>query len=119
MQSEARTVDEYLTDIPEDRRLILDQIRTAIREQIPELQESMVYGMAAYTRPGEAEPEVAFASQVQYISIYFPVSVVAAKKHLLTGLNVGKCCVRYRSVAKVDLAIVRELLYETARQYRA
>ena len=119
MQSEARTVDEYLTEIPEERRLILDQIRTAIREQIPELQESMAYGMPAYTRPGETEPEVAFASQVQHISLYLPVSVVATNKHLLTGLNVGKCCVRYRAAAKVDLAIMRELLLETARQNRA
>jgi uncharacterized protein YdhG (YjbR/CyaY superfamily) len=119
MQSKATTVDEYLTEISEERRPILNQVRAAIRKQIPELQESMVYGMAAYTRPGETEPEVAFASQVQNISLYFPVSVVASKKHLLAGLNVGKCCVRYRSVAKVDLAIVRELLLETSRQYRA
>ena len=75
--------------------------------------------MAAYTRPGEAEPEVAFASQAKYISIYFPVPVVDAKRHLLSGINVGKCCVRYTSPHKVNLEVLNELLTETIRQYRA
>ena len=118
MQSPATTVDEYLTEIPEDRRVVLTSVRKAIREVIPELEESMKYGMAANTRPGEAEPEVAFASQAKYISIYFPVPVVDAKRHILDGLNVGKCCVRYSSPNKVNLKVVDELLTETIRQYR-
>ena len=78
----------------------------------------MNYGMAAYTRAGEEHAEIAFASQAKYISIYFPVPVVDAKKHLLQGLNVGKCCVRYSSVRKIDMNVLAELLRETARRYR-
>lgn len=118
MQSSAKTVDEYLTEIPETRREILSEVRKVIHAVIPELAESMQYGMAAFTRPGETEPEVAFASQSKYISIYFPVSVVESKRHLLVGLNVGKCCVRHSSPAKVNLDVLRELLQETFRQYR-
>ncbi|MEI7577738.1 MAG: DUF1801 domain-containing protein [Armatimonadota bacterium] len=119
MQSSAKTVDDYLAEIPETRREVLNSVRAAIREVIPELEESMKYGMAAYTRPGESEPEVAFASQAKYISIYFPVPVVDAKRHLLDGLSVGKCCVRYSSPNKVNVKVVEELLKETIRQYRA
>ncbi len=119
MQSVATSVDSYLEEVPAERQEILRQVRTLIKQEIPELDESMTYGMAAYTRPGEDDPEVAFASQAQYISLYFPVPVVTAKRHLLKGLNCGKCCVRYSSVKKLDLNVVKELLQETVKQYRA
>ena len=118
MQSTAKSVDEYLTEIPETRSRVLASIRELIHAEIPELHETMKYGMAAYIRPGELEPEVAFASQAKYISIYFPVAVFAKQSHLLDGLNVGKCCVRYGSPQKVNLEVVRELLRETVRQFR-
>lgn len=119
MQSTATTVDDYLAEVPVERQEILRQVRALVRKELPELIESMTYGMAAYTRPVEKDAEVAFASQAQYISLYFPVSVVTAKRHLLKGLNCGKCCVRYSSVKKVDLDVVQELLQESATQYRA
>jgi uncharacterized protein YdhG (YjbR/CyaY superfamily) len=119
MQSCAISVDDYLIEVQADRLEILQQLRTLIRAELPELEESMKYGMAAYTRSGENEPEVAFASQAKYISIYFPTPVVDATRHLLAGLNVGKCCVRYSSPKKLDLKIVSELIQETIRQYRA
>lgn len=118
MQSRANTVDEYLSEVPEERKQVLCDVRKLIRTELPELHESMQCGAATYTRSGEEHAEIGFASQARYISIYFPVPVVEAKKHLLEGLNVGKCCVRYSSVKKVDLSVIKELLRETARQYR-
>ena len=119
MQSSVKTVDEYLLEVPEDRKQILEQVRALILTEVPELTESMTYGMAAYTRGNEDVPEVAFASQAKYISIYFPVPVVEAKRQILKGLNIGKCCVRYSSAQKVDLEVLKEVLQETVRQYRA
>jgi uncharacterized protein YdhG (YjbR/CyaY superfamily) len=117
MQSKALTVDEYIEESPEPRQEALRSIRELIKRKLPSHVEQMRYGMAVYTRRADKEPDVAFASQVQYISIYYAVSVVEAKLPLLAGLNVGKCCVRYSSTQKLDFSVIEEMLNETILQY--
>jgi uncharacterized protein YdhG (YjbR/CyaY superfamily) len=68
MRSEARSVDEYLAETPEERRATLSELRDACRELLPDHEESMRWGMAAYLRGGEAE--FAWASQARYISLF-------------------------------------------------
>jgi uncharacterized protein YdhG (YjbR/CyaY superfamily) len=118
VQSGAKTVDDCLLDVAPERQEALREVRSLIREELPELREEMRYGMATYTRIGEEAPEIAFASQAKYISIYFPVPVITTKSGILAGLNIGKCCVRYSSVSKLNFTVITELLKETAKQYR-
>ena len=118
MQSGAKTVDDYLLEVAPERQEALREVRSLIQDELPELREEMRYGMATYTRIGEEAPEIAFASQAKYISLYFPVPVIATKREILAGLNIGKCCVRYSSVSKLNFTVITELLKETAKQYR-
>ncbi len=112
MQSNAPDVASYLEEAPADRRECLDAIRNACREVLGDYNEGMDYGMPSYRRDGEVE--VAFASQKNYISLYIRQDVLAAHRDRLTGLNVGKGCIRYPSPKKVDLALVRSMLEATA-----
>jgi len=113
MQSNAPDVASYLEEAPADRRECLDAIRNACREVLGDYNEGMDYGMPSYRRDGEVE--VAFASQKNYISLYIlKQDVLAAHRDRLTGLNVGKGCIRYPSPKKVDLALVRSMLEATA-----
>ena len=73
----------------------------------------MDYGMASYRREGDVE--VAFASQKNYVSLYIlKQDVLEAHRDRMTGLNVGKGCIRYPPPKKVDLALVRSMLEATA-----
>ena len=69
--------------------------------------------MPAYSRDGITE--IGWASQKQYISLYVPRGdVLDAHRGQLAHLSVGKGCIRYRSPAAVDFAVVRSKLTAVA-----
>ena len=58
--------------------------------------------------------EVAFASQKRYIALYIAKqTVVDAYRGELTGLSVGKGCIRYPKPEKVDFTVITKLLKAT------
>ena len=115
MQSKARNVDEYLIEIPESRREALAKLRMLCKEILVGYEESMEYGMPSYKQSGR-EVEVAFASQKNYISFYILKEDVLNKyRDALSGLNLGKGCIRYRKPQQIDYKIVQELLLESYR----
>jgi uncharacterized protein YdhG (YjbR/CyaY superfamily) len=113
MQSGAIDVDSYLTQMPEGRRAVLTEIRDACRRLLAGFAESMSYGMPTYSRDGTAE--IAWASQKRYISLYvMRADVLNAHRGQLSGLDVGKGCIRYRSPAAVDFTVVQSMLTAVA-----
>jgi uncharacterized protein YdhG (YjbR/CyaY superfamily) len=113
MKSKATTVEEYLADVPEERRRALETLRTLCLEELAGYEEGMHYGMPSYSRDGSAV-EVAFASQKSYISLYVLESVVKANAHLLEHLSVGKGCIRFKRPEQIDPMVVRPLLSGSA-----
>lgn len=113
MQSKARNVDEYLKEVPEDRREALAQIRALCLSVLVGYEECMAYGMPSYRRVS-GEVEVAFASQKQYISLYILKPTVLDKyRSDLAHLDLGKGCIRYRKPQQIKLSMVAKLLEES------
>ena len=112
MQSKAPNVAAYLEEAPEDRRPVLEKLRGLCRKVLAGYEESMEWGMAAYKKDGTAE--VAFASQKNYIAIYFLKSrVLRANKALLPGVDMGKGCLRFPKPERIDLGVIEKLLRST------
>ena len=58
---------------------------------------------------------VAFASQTAYISLYvLRRAALEANSEQLSGLSVGKGCIRFRRPEQIDPTVVRALLRSTA-----
>jgi uncharacterized protein YdhG (YjbR/CyaY superfamily) len=113
MQSEAKTVDEYLNEVPEDRKEALVTLRKLCVEILQGYEESMVYHMPSYKKEG-GEVAVAFASQKNYISLYIlKEDVMNQHREALVGLNLGKGCIRYRKPEQIDFEIVKNLLKDS------
>ena len=112
MQSKATTVTEYLHEIPEKRLPALTQIRKLCQRHLIEFDESMQYGMPSYSREGTVE--VAFASQMNYISLYIlRTDVLNPYIDRFPASAIGKGCIRYRNPDKIDYDLVEELLIKT------
>ena len=47
------TVDEYLETLPDDRRAVMDQLRTTIRAAAPDAHEQLSYKMPAFKTHGQ------------------------------------------------------------------
>lgn len=117
MKSEATTVEEYLSELPEERREALEVLRGLVREVVPEAREEMKYGMAHYDLDGHL---AALASQKQYMALYFCYTdLVEAARPRLGELDIGKSCIRFRHLDQLPLDVVRELLEQAATRRRS
>jgi len=128
MQSKAKTVDEYLGELPEERREALEAIRKVVRENLSKgFEEGMQYGMIGYyvphsvypagyhCNPKQPLPFVALASQKNYMAMYL-MCVYTDSAHeawfreawTQTGkkLDMGKSCVRFKRIGDVPLAVI-------------
>ncbi|MFC5800770.1 iron chaperone [Streptomyces formicae] len=117
VQSHAEDVDGYLAEVADpDRLTALVRIRELCLSELGGYEEAMAYGMPTYRRPG-TDPEIAFANQKQYISLYLMrPDVREAFGDRLAGHDMGKGCLRFRRTEKVDFDLVRDLLKATAEQ---
>ena len=111
MQSNAKTVDAYLEEVPAERREALTRLRDLCRATLKGFEEFMEYGMPGYSRNGVGE--VGFASQKNYISLYIlKQEVLDAYRERLAGkgISIGKGCIRFSHPKHIDFELVEEIL---------
>lgn len=111
MRRDASSPEAYRRDVEGAQRELLDAIRDVILEVAPDVEEAIRYGMLDY--PGLAN----LAAQKQYVALYVPPPVLAARKRDFAGIDSGKSCLRYRRPDQLDRDAVRRLLRDVA-QYR-
>ena len=129
MRSNATTVDDYLAELDDERREALEDVRETILENLPDgIVESMNWGKIAYEVPLETYPATyngqplmfaALASQKRHMAVY--LSAITADPELdrwfreayrATGMkmDVGKSCVRFRSLEHLPLDLIGEAI---------
>jgi len=116
MQSKAPTVDEYLLEVPEERKAALTKLRDLCRKYLKCFEENMEYGMPNYKRDGVAE--AGFASQKHFIALYIlRTDVMKSHADQLkgTGISHGKGCIRYSRSERIDFKVVESLLKATVK----
>lgn len=132
MQSKATTVDDYIAELPEDRRAAMQQLRSAIKTHLPKgFVEQMSYGMIGYVVPHALFPAgyhcdpklplpfLNIASQKQAITVYHMGLYADAKlltwfqaehaKASAKKLDMGKSCIRYKKPEDIPLALISAL----------
>jgi len=129
MRSEATTVDDYLSELPADRREAIAAVREVILENLPEgYVESMNWGMIAYEVPLEVYPDTynkrplmfaALASQKNHMGVYLTGIYISddardefEKAYRATGkrCDVGNSCVRFRKLDDLPLELIGETI---------
>jgi hypothetical protein len=127
MQSKAKTADEYLETLPDDRAEIIAALRNAIRKNLPKgFEETMQYGMISYvvphklypagyhTNPKDALPFMSLASQKNHIAVYHMAVYQGSlhdwfvkewKKYSEKKLDMGKSCIRFKNPTDVPVAL--------------
>ncbi len=130
MQSKAKTVAEYLEELPDERRPAISRIRAAIRKNLPKgFVECMNYGMIGYVvphkqypagyhvNPKDPLPFAALASQKNHLAFYLmtlyqkPGTADWLRERFQAAgrkLDMGKSCIRFRKIDDVPLDIIGE-----------
>lgn len=129
MRSEAKTVEEYLAELPENRREAISKVREVILENLPDgYEESMNWGMIAYEVPLSTYPDTyngqplayaALASQKNHMAVYLSgiyMDEQAREKfeaaYRATGkrFDAGKSCIRFRKLEDLPLSVIGEAI---------
>ncbi len=133
MRSDAATVDEYLAALPADRRETIELVRDVVVAALPTgYEEEMAWGMISYDVPlarhadtynGKPLMYAALAAQQRYCSLYLSAVYADADAlerfrtaYLATGkrLDMGKSCVRFRTLDDLPLDLVAETIAATS-----
>ncbi len=132
MQSDARTPQEYMAQLPPERQEIISKLRSMVLENLPYgLEERMLYGMICYVIPHSLYPKgyhvdpklpvtmLGIASQMNHIALYH-MGIYAFQEVFdwftgtysqLTGKkpDMGKSCIRFRPTANIPYGLIGEL----------
>lgn len=132
MQSKATSVEQYLSELPEDRRAVVSAVRQVIVKNLPEgYAERMSYGMIGYCvphaiypagyhcDPRQPLPFAGLAAQKNHYSLYLfciygseELTSRFREQWEATGkkLDMGKGCVRFKRLEDVPLDVIAETI---------
>jgi hypothetical protein len=132
MQSSATTVQEYLKELPDDRRVAMKAVRAVILANLPKgYEERMSYGMIGYVVPHNIYPKgyqcnpklplpfVNLGSQKSHMALHLmccysdptlKASFQKAWKDTGKKFDMGGGCVRFKKVEDVPLEMIGEFV---------
>jgi len=130
VQSSATSVRAYLASLPVDRRATVAAVRDTILANLPKgFEEGMGYGMIGYhvphtvypagyhCDPAQPLPYAGLAAQKNYVAVYLmglyndPGHLTWFRKAWAESgkrLDMGKVCVRFRTLDDVPLEVIGE-----------
>lgn len=131
--SSAETVEEYLSELPDDRRDAIEAVRRTVLDNLPDgYVEVMNWGMISYEVPLDTYPDTynkkplmyaALASQKNHMALYLTAvyadeagrdKFVADYKATGKKLDMGKSCVRFKSLEQLPLDVVGNAIASTS-----
>ena len=128
----ASTVAQYLRELPAERRRVIAGVRAVIRRNLPAgYRETMNWGMIAYEVPLSRYPDTyngqplcyaALAAQKNYCAVYLMgvyqdpgqlATLGAAFRKAGKKLDMGKSCVRFRTLEDLPLDAIGNIVAAT------
>lgn len=132
MQIQSASVEDYISQIPEERQEIFRKIFETVNNNLPDgFSQGLSYGMIGWAvpletypagyhcTPGSPLPFMSIASQKNFIALYH--MGMYAKPELLDWfveeypkyskrkLDMGKSCVRFKKMDDIPLELLAEL----------
>ena len=132
MQYKAKSPEDYISQVPLERQDTLKKLRKVIKSNLPKgFEEGIQYGMIGYyvphsiypdgyhCTPAEPLPFMSFASQKNSINLYHSGIYAVPKihdwfvkeypKHSKRKLDMGKSCIRFKTVDDIPFDLIAEL----------
>lgn len=127
MRSDAKTIQQYLAEMPPERREAIEKVRETILKNLPSgYEEALNWGMITYQVPLEVYPDTynkkplmyaALANQKNHMAVYLTAIYMDEKlnqdfekSYRETGkrYDVGKSCVRFRKLDDLPLPVIAD-----------
>jgi hypothetical protein len=128
-KSTAATVEEYLQELPADRREVMERVRQVILDNLPPgYQETMNWGMISYEVPLARYPKtynkqplgyLALAAQKNFYTLYLMAAYAGSmqegwleEQFAAAGkkLDMGKSCLHFRKLDDLPMDVIAEAI---------
>ncbi len=129
---DANSPEEYLEQLPEDRKKAILKLIQVISSNLPlGFEETITYGHIGFVVPKSIYPDgyhcdpqlplpfISLASQKNYIALYhlgiyadqslLDWFVTEYPKHCKTKLDMGKSCIRFKHIEQIPYDLIGEL----------
>lgn len=111
---QAKDVDKYIADAPEEIRERLKEIREAIKSVTPAAEERISYGIPSYHYKGRL---VYFAYAKKHIGLYAIFKPVRAMyKNELKGYVMSKGTIQLPLSEKLPISLIKKLVKAQAKK---
>lgn len=133
MTSTAKTIKEYLENLPDDRKAAMTQLHDTIAKNLPKgFTDQMTYGMPGFVVPHSKYPAgyhcdpklplsfVSIASQKNFIALYHMGIYSMPEllkwftdeypKYSKAKLDMGKSCIRFKKPDQIPYELIGELM---------
>jgi uncharacterized protein YdhG (YjbR/CyaY superfamily) len=133
MTSKATSAEQYLKELPEDKKKAVTELRDVVLKNLPKgFKEVMSYGMLGYVVPHDIYPSgyhcdpkqplpfACIASQKNFISFYhmgvysmpdlLKWFTTEYPKHSPAKLDMGKSCIRFKKPEHIPYKLIGELI---------
>lgn len=132
MTIDAQTPDEYVAQLPDDRKAAFSTLRKTIKDNLPDgFEECINYKMIGYVVPHSLYPDgyhcdpklplpfINIASQKNFVALYhmgiyakpdlLDWFVQEYPKHVKTKLDMGKSCIRFKNMQNIPFELIGQL----------
>ena len=139
MKIKANNIEEYLQNIPEERKKVFGKLMDVIRENIPAgFSEELGYGFPSWVVPHSIYPKgyhctpelplpfASVASKKHFIAVYhmgiyalpqlLDWFVKEYPKHSKRKLDMGKSCIRFKKMDDIPFELIGELMQKMSPQ---
>lgn len=129
MKSDAKTPEDYIADLPEDRFEAITELRHTILDNLPDgYEEGMNFGMITYEVPLDVYPDTyngkplmyaALASQKNHFAVYLSGiyqddgrrdRFLDSYRQTGKKLDVGQSCVRFKKIEDVPFDVIGDAI---------
>lgn len=132
MNYKADSPEAYIAQLPAERQEVISKLRKTILDHLPTgFEEQMSYGMLGYVVPHSLYPDgyhcnpklplpfINLASQKNFVALYhsgiyanpelYDWFVAEYPKHCKRKLDMGKSCIRFKSMTDIPYELISEL----------
>ncbi len=126
--TKAKSVQEYIAAVPDERREVVVFLHDFIQKAAPNLKPYFAHNMLGYGKFTYKNykkeilgwPIIALASQKHYISLYVCAvdhgKYIAEKyKDTLGKVSVGKSCIRFKKIEDLNLGALEKVIKLAAK----
>lgn len=111
------SVEEYMSDVPADKLIVLEKLRKTIRSLVPKAEETISYGMPTFKYFGGL---VSYAAFKEHCSL-FPWNATLIKEYAeeLKPFKTSKGTIQFTVDKPLPVSLVKKLIKERVKENEA